>query len=69
MNYLGKMLCFKKQISAIPLLLFCIVLSAQNFGEYTDVRDGKVYKTIQIGDQVWMAENLNYSSESARAIF
>jgi uncharacterized protein (TIGR02145 family) len=32
-----------------------------NGGTFTDTRDEKTYKTIKIGKQVWMAENLNYS--------
>jgi uncharacterized protein (TIGR02145 family) len=35
-------------------------------GTFTDGRDGEIYKKVQIGEQIWMVENLNYAAENSK---
>ena len=49
------------------LIILCTVVCSHSYsqetGSFTDSRDGREYKTIKLGDQVWMGENLAFKTD------
>jgi hypothetical protein len=58
-TYTNFALCSASKTRSIQVVAAPLFTCGNNL---TDIRDNKVYPTIQIGSQCWMAANLNYGS-------
>jgi uncharacterized protein (TIGR02145 family) len=53
---------------SIAFTISCTSFNGGNLeaaSSYVDMRDGKVYRTAVIGEQTWMAENLDYAVDGS----
>lgn len=64
MKHIQKIIC-KKHIIFFTICFSIQLAAGQNKNTFTDTIDGRVYAYVIIGEQTWMAQNLNYVTETS----
>ena len=51
------------------LLIWTGSVNCQNSGTFVDSRDSRTYKWVQMGEQIWMGENLKFQADSGAVCY
>ena len=53
--------CLEEKVYKNKTLVWNLMNPEIEYDLFVDERDGQIYRSVKIGEQVWMAENLNYA--------
>ena len=65
----------KAAVAMLTVMLLILVAACDRprdpnpvFGEMTDARDSQTYQTVTLGEQTWLAQDLNYPTDGSWCI-